>query len=525
MQVVPRFLSCCLVVFTCLLLCASAASMGLNQAASPAPAPTPPPSAPNVPAVTQPNQPTPAPTGTPSGQPGNAGNSAAPAIDPRLGLALNPITHTPPPSPQRPPAAGQGTFILDWASGSATPDTIYHTGNSIIRLANVNDILFSYQVTVTEIKTSTDDLSQLPDLIKELNFTVQKTNAIAKLGSCQLDQNLLNTQKALTDIQSKLDAFFPKTSGSAKCSSVPVARTIADWGQIRASYDRFETSLGDVQRELGRPECQAKESDGGQPQNIAPAIKLLLDDFPALRDRVVSIQNRVDAPHVLDVNYSLKRTSDYDIAVSETCNGAATDHAAVTFHLNRGFDVLTLSGGFLMTKLQARSYSVVAEPTPPPPGSPPGTPPGTQNVLGVDGLGSGMRAALVALLNYHDPFEWFGNKPNFGLSVSAGPAFDISQGKADTSKFGVFVGGSVHLWNRLFITPGVHFGEFADFPPGFHFAGDPVPANFGTPNPTKRWTGHFAFAITFKGKDLTNLTPGSNNSNPTPAPPAPSTPK
>jgi hypothetical protein len=116
-----------------------------------------------------------------------------------------------------------------------------------------------------------------------------------------------------------------------------------------------------------------------------------------------------------------------------------------------------------------------------------------------------MRAALVVLFNYHDPFAWPLNRRNFGLTLSAGPVYDISQGKADTSRLGVFTGLSVHLWNRLFVTPGVHFGEFADFPQGFHAAGEPVPANFGTPTPVTRWTGHFAIAITFKGKDLSGL--------------------
>jgi hypothetical protein len=496
-------------------------SIATAQTGSPAAQPTPPGPAPKVSPVPTPNPAAPITGGAQGSQPANTAGTATPAIDPRLDQALKPIQHTPAPNPQRTPPAGQGTFIFDWATGSATPDTIYHSGNSTLRLTNVNDILFSSQVTVTEIKTSTNDLSQLSDLVKQLpDFTPQKTNALAGVNACTLESDLQSAQTALSGLQTKLDALFPALR-PGKCSSVPLGRTLADWTQIRKQYDQFEGSVTAVQRALENQQCRQAPND----VNVPAAVQLIADKFPELQRQVAAIQARVNGPHVLDVNYNLKRTSDYDVAVSETCNGTATDHATVTFHLNRGFDVLTLSGGFLMTKLQARSYSVVAEPTPPPPGSPSGTPPGTQNVLGVDGLGSGMRGALVALLNYHNPIESLDKWQNFGLALSAGPVFDISQGKADTSKFGVFVGGSVHLWNRLFITPGVHFGEFADFPAGFHFAGDPVPANFGTPNPTKRWTGHFAFAITFKGKDLTNLTPGSNNSNPTPAPPAPSTPK
>jgi hypothetical protein len=49
--------------------------------------------------------------------------------------------------------------------------------------------------------------------------------------------------------------------------------------------------------------------------------------------------------------------------------------------------------------------------------------------------------------------------------------------------------------------------EFADFPQGFTQAGQVIPPNTGTPTATKRYTARFAFAITFKVKDL-----GSTNS-------------
>ena len=116
-----------------------------------------------------------------------------------------------------------------------------------------------------------------------------------------------------------------------------------------------------------------------------------------------------------------------------------------------------------------------------------------------------MRPALVALFNYHDPFSWPLNRPNFGLALSAGPVIDVANGQADTTRFGVFVGGSVHLWQRLFVTAGVHFGEFSDFPQGFQKPGDPIPSNAGTPTGVNRWTGRFALGITFQGKDLSGL--------------------
>src|SRR5262249_16266145 len=156
---------------------------------------------------------------------------------------------------------------------------------------------------------------------------------------------------------------------------------------------------------------------------------------------------------------------------------------------------------FLITNLPARSYSSVTAPNPADPTT-------TQNVLSVDN-GRGARPALTVLLTGNIPQV---NSHNFGLGFSAGPVFDISNGKADTSRFGFFVGPSVRLTPWIFLTPGFHFGEFADFPQGFNHPGQVIPANTGTPVPVKRFTGRFAFGVTFKLKDLGSvITSGNSN--------------
>jgi hypothetical protein len=88
-----------------------------------------------------------------------------------------------------------------------------------------------------------------------------------------------------------------------------------------------------------------------------------------------------------------------------------------------------------------------------------------------------------------------------------------SSGKADTSRFGFFGGPSLRVTPWIFLTPGVHLGEFAGFPQGFNRPGQVIPANTGTPIPTKRFTGKFAFSITFKIRDLGAST-GSNEAKP-----------
>jgi hypothetical protein len=60
------------------------------------------------------------------------------------------------------------------------------------------------------------------------------------------------------------------------------------------------------------------------------------------------------------------------------------------------------------------------------------------------------------------------------------------------------------LYRRFYITSGVHIGEFADFPAGFN-DNSQVPANFGELKPVKRWTGRFAFSISFRTASFSGL--------------------
>ena len=77
------------------------------------------------------------------------------------------------------------------------------------------------------------------------------------------------------------------------------------------------------------------------------------------------------------------------------------------------------------------------------------------------------------------------------------------------SNVGFFGGVSAHLWKRFYVTPGIHVGEFADFPPGFTAPNQPIPSGFGQLNPNKRWTARFAIGITYKALDFSKFTSNS----------------
>ena len=131
-------------------------------------------------------------------------------------------------------------------------------------------------------------------------------------------------------------------------------------------------------------------------------------------------------------------------------------------------------------------------------------PAGTQNVLVVNGK-SGWTPQGLALLNYKlYVFDW---GPQPGFAISTGPAFKFG-GTPGVSNFGWFAGVSVSIWRRLFITPGMQLGQFADFPAGFT-NGSVIPAGFGQLTPLTRWTGHFAIGITFQTNSFVRSNSGT----------------
>jgi hypothetical protein len=217
----------------------------------------------------------------------------------------------------------------------------------------------------------------------------------------------------------------------------------------------------------------------------------------------VSVQYNVLLAHVNSSPRVVRvRADDLDaadntkITVKEFYGFRETNAKDLTLKVAAGYHLISASAGFLVTQVPARSYSSRTAPDP-------ANLTSTQNVLGVD-YRAGMRPALTALLHYNLPFI---RQSRFSLALSAGPVYDISGGKADTSKFGFFGGVSARFSQWLYITPGFHIGEFADFPQGFTRAGQVIPNNTGAPVPVKRYTTRFAFAVTFKVKDLGAATP------------------
>lgn len=229
------------------------------------------------------------------------------------------------------------------------------------------------------------------------------------------------------------------------------------------------------------------------PADVSEATDFLVKTYGPLRMSLDSFESQLDVQHQIVVPVTLSPENDYKIVVTESYEGKATEGGTQTFTFSPESDILTLSAGTLLTEVQNRTYTS---------GALPGQ---TGNFLLVNG-NSPIRPILVAQLNYRIPkMSW----DSFGFALSTGAALQFTGGNSGVSNVGFFGGVSVHLWRRFYVTPGIHVGEFADFPPGFTAPNQSIPSGFGQLNPDKRWTARFAIGITYKAVDFTKFTSSS----------------
>jgi hypothetical protein len=378
---------------------------------------------------------------------------------------------------------------LDWTAVST--HEVMTNGEYDFVVSNVNDIIYQYELTVTlNAAYSADTIAALANAIKPPTPTPAPALPAA-CASLQADFDAANGK--LSTIQAGLSGLLPTKQSDGKFASIPLNQTLNQWDAIRNSAASYVAALNTLKMDLSNNSC----TSAAAPQLVYNASQLITDYSTTLQPQLQRLDSSANGAHVLQGEGFLDRTRGGSLTVRELYGGSDTEASPKTFPLEATYSVITISGGFLLTTLPALSYASVNQP----PTTASGT---TTTVLGVSG-NSGIRPALTALVNVHDPFSWFGNKPNFGFAISAGPVIEVANGQADTSKFGFFGGVSAHLWKQVFITPGIHVGQFAGFPEGFSKPGQPIPPNFGALVPTNRYSARFGFAITFRGSNPASL--------------------
>jgi hypothetical protein len=246
-----------------------------------------------------------------------------------------------------------------------------------------------------------------------------------------------------------------------------------------------------------------------------PTCKLSEKNKTALGRIESTLNAALGSTHQYSFQVSVDPSEGYSCTISEFSKipdkdgkYQPTKDGTFTITIGQTINVVTLSIGPLFSGIQNRTYSAVTAPN--------AGFSGTKQVLGVQG--ESLSTSIGALVNLRVPIpKLSGDK--VGVDVSAGPVLRLNSATG-TSPLGFFGGSSLRLYRYLFITPGLHVGQFADFPQGFSQAGQVIPPNFGTLTPVTRTTVKFGLAISFQTKDFSALTAGKTTGTSTTAPAA-----
>jgi len=384
-------------------------------------------------------------------------------------------------------AASAQTVVYDWSGNSKVPESyprITHKEVVHFNITHVNDILFTYRLEVTETPMDDNDFEKIKSLLNPAKSSADFAGTDCKTLDAKLEKAIQDAVEAIS-IDPSLPARYATTLPH---KSVSLDATLAAWrnhADAIAAVRAAAAALAD--------KCDVSEQTNA--------------DYEAFDAAVKSIQKKVDGPHVFVADSEISPGNNVSAKVIEIYKDETISSKTFTFS---GTDVLTLSAGALFSRIPDQTYEARKSPN------------SILNVLTVEG-NSRATPSIVALLNYSlgGLYKKF-DGDNLGLALSAGPVIRLAN-QSEASSFGFFTGISGTLYHRFYITPGIHFGQFADFPVGFA-NGSPVPENFGQVTPVKRWTARFGLAFTFKTKDFSGLTSSSTPSvtgseaSPTPKP-------
>lgn len=384
-------------------------------------------------------------------------------------------------------------IVVDWSTQTLTssPAKVYNTMLVNVRLNNANTLLYDYKIDITATPRNPNDFGTIADILTKAAPAAAPAVPAAAAAPTPCQSALHAAENSVTALKGLLTTKNTPVNpdqGNGKFSSVKVANTIAYWkASIQPQDDSLKQRIPVLQAAL------AQNPTTCSPAEVSEATDFLVNTYGPLRASLNNFESQLDTPHQIVVPVTLSPENDYKVAVTESYQGKATEGGTQTFSFSPESDILTLSAGTLLTEVQNRTYTS---------GALPGQ---TGNFLLVSG-NSPIRPILVAQLNYRIPkASW----DSFGFALSTGTALQFTGGNSGVSNVGFFGGVSAHLWKRFYVTPGIHVGEFADFPPGFTAPNQPIPSGFGQLNPNKRWTARFAIGITYKALDFSKFTSNS----------------
>jgi hypothetical protein len=371
-------------------------------------------------------------------------------------------------------AFAQQQVQINWITKKpvSPPITVDKVTPIVVTIQNVNDMLYSYSERVAATARSPVEIQPL---IGRFGAAIAATDPCKDLGDA-LDQ--LDAAFSKPELQ-------PDVKNKVMPQSVPLETT-------KAAYEDAKKQIAQLNSKVGT--C-----------TVANDTKKTLDRMQFYLTTVQPDWDQAESkPHTFTFSTTLDPLTDYSFFVMEQYKGHTTD--ACTNKDDSGKTVgvecevdykptstlVTASGGFLITQLTSPSYDRSNVPN------------STNPVLTVSNSGP-VRTAFTALVNVKAPFCRTDDS-TWGCAVSVGPAFLLGNTN-NTTSIGLFTGFSFHFWRYLYLTPGVHIGQYPGFPAGFTQAGQSIPPTFtGKLDPINRTSIRFAIAITFKGWNLLNST-------------------
>lgn len=392
-------------------------------------------------------------------------------------------------------------ITVNWATQKIEerPSEI-HKGQTVTVVAKkVNDILYDYEVGVQlQVQNNSDDYDMFLKLFsaygQNLPLAQTKLQGLMRTPSNKLTKEQLcakNIESGKT-LLGQIDQELHKegnalTVTDAQTRPFTLEETLAGWNR----------AILPLLNQLKEPMAYLSNAANG-----------CTDAQPVLNDyaRLQQLQKKVEGPHVAQ-GQSVASSAEVEavqITITESWKGKSlhTYNETLTFS-----SVVSFSGGVLFSTLPDRSYVPISLPLDD----------SSQTVLGVQNDRRPV-PMLLGLLNFRIPWtdpSCFKDRLSFDFST--GPTLRIG-GNTTATSFGYFAGISLSFWHRLFITPGIHVGQFSDYPPGF-VPLQKIPANFGELKPINRWTAHFALGISYRTIELgphkiqsetTNAKPESN---------------
>jgi hypothetical protein len=419
---------------------------------------------------------------------------------------------------------------LYYPSATSDPSEIEESGATCLEVREFNDILYTAGFQLEETPPQDNAFADLKGAITSItSFSLgsNSTNSVAasakkntkqaaanralgvvapSVATPQCPQQLLDAitlaEGLMSTFSGSLTTMIPSPDSKGNVPLISVEETSSKWPSVSASYDAFEGSVVNLISAL-----QVEDADVCTDDVKAKAESIVLDAYLPSRYKYEDLSSRQASDHVARTTAHLNATSAYTVTVQASFPSGTVSNGTKSFTLAAGQKILTTSGGFLITEVPATSYSSVTAPNTTGATS-------TQNVLGVNNAGM-PSLGLTALVNVYLPIfhdlRWLNNS-RYGWAVAAGPSYNLSNGKADTSKFGLMAGLSFHIHGQFFATPGVNIGQYSNWPVGFSQAGQVIPPNVGTPSGVNKWTTRFGFAVTYKIKDF------GESSSPSPIP-------